>query len=184
MSDTMIARRYAGSLYEEALSTSVLESVDEDVAMIRESLDGAPELVRFFGSPVISREKKSVAVTSLFSDRVQPLTLKFLVLMINKGREQLFPDVVRSYQALRDDQMGIVRVSARSARSMSDEEKKSLLVTIESRLGKKVRLDMSLDASLLGGIVVRIGDTVYDGSFSNQLQSLRERLRQGVYAAG
>lgn len=183
MSDNMISRRYAGALYEEAQSISELEAVDEDVKMIGESLDGAPELVRFFASPVISRQKKSSSVKALFEGRIQKLTLNFLLLMVKKGREQMFPDVVRAYQSLRNKQMGIVRVTARVARSVDAEEKESLAASLEARLGKKTDLDFQVDPSLLGGIVVRIGDTVYDGSFVNQLKSLRIRLEEGVYTA-
>ena len=66
MSDSTIARRYAGALYEEASSSSTIDAVDADVAMIRESLEGAPKLGVFFDSPVISREKKNVVCTGTF----------------------------------------------------------------------------------------------------------------------
>jgi len=183
MSNNLIARRYAGALYEEAEKVSALKAVDEDVSLIRESLDGAPELVRFFGSPVISRDKKSSTITALFESRIHKLTLNFLLLMVEKRREQLFPDVVRAYQSLRDHQMGMVQVTARVAKTVDDEEKEALVEILEARLGKKVRLDIQVDPSLVGGIVVKIGDTVYDGSFVNQLKSLRARLEDGVYAA-
>lgn len=184
MSDSIISRRYAGALYEQALSSVVLEEVDADITMIGESLEGAPELGRFFGSPIVAREKKTSVVRALFKDRIQQITLNFLLLMVDKGREQLFPDVVRAYQSLRDDQLGIVRVTARIARGVSEQQQRALVASIESTLGKKVRLDVQVEASLLGGIVVKIGDTVYDGSFKNQLKSLRKRLEEGVYDAG
>ena len=180
MSDNTIARRYANALYEEAQASSELESVDVDVALIRARQDGAPELGRFFASPVISREKKYSTVKALFEERLESLTLNFLLLMVEKGREQLFPNVVDAFQALRDEQNGIVQVTARVARSVDENEKEILVSSVESSLGKKVRLDVQVDPSLLGGIVVKIGDTVHDGSFVNQLKSLRERLEKGV----
>lgn len=179
----MIARRYAGALYEQAEHSSEVEAVDDDMNLIKESLVGAPELVRFFASPVISREKKSSSVKALFESRIQKLTLNFLLLMVEKGREELFPEVVRAYQSLRDSQMGVVQVTARVAKSFDEEEKEALLATLEARLGKKARLVIQVDPSLLGGIVVKIGDTVYDGSFVNQLKSLRSRLEEGIYTA-
>ena len=182
MSTRTISRRYAGALYEEAERSSQLDAVDEDIAMIRESLEGAPELVRFFESPVISRTRKESVIKALFSERVQSTTLRFLLLMIGKGREQLFPDVVSEYQDLRDAQKGVVPVSARVATGVSEEERAHLLQTLEQHLGSKVRLSLLHDASLLGGIVIQIGDMVYDGSFQNQLKSLRERLEDSVLA--
>ncbi|TDI74251.1 MAG: ATP synthase F1 subunit delta [Bacteroidetes bacterium] len=183
MSDTTIARRYAGALYEEAHSSSAVEATDADVALIRESLEGAPDLGHFFGSPVISREKKESTAKALFAERLQPLTMNFLLLMINKGREQLFPEVVAAYQAMRDEQSGIVRVTARVAHPVDASEEASLISAIEAKTGKTVRLNIEVDTSILGGVVVEIGDTVYDGSFVNQLKTLRERLEEGVYAA-
>lgn len=176
MSNSTIARRYARALNEEAERNGVLESVDSDVELIRESLEGSRELVLFFESPVISREKKADVVRSLFEERVQPLTLRFLSMLVEKRREELFPEVVHSYRTLRDEQLGIVHATARVAKPMEETEEKKLAVAIEKMTEKRVRLDVEVDTTLLGGLIVQIGDTVYDGSFVNQLQALRERL--------
>ena len=182
MSDVIIARRYAQALKEEADGLGIIEKVDDDVALIRESLNASRDLLQFFESPVISREKKASVVSELFGERVEKTTLQFLLLMVEKRREHAFPEVVRAYMALRDEQRGVVNVSVRVARAMGEEEEKELIATIERMTRKSVRLDSSVDESLMGGLVVRIGDTVYDGSFSNQLQDLRERLETGHIA--
>ena len=179
MSDVLIARRYAKALKEEADGLGIIEQVDDDVALIRESLNASRELLQFFQSPVISREKKASVVSELFGERVEKTTLHFLLLMVEKRREYALLEVVSAYMALRDEQRGVVNVSVRAARAMGEEEEKELIATIEGMIQKSVRLGSSVDASLMGGLVVRIGDTVYDGSFSNQLQSLRERLETG-----
>ena len=179
MSDVLIARRYAKALKEEAEGLGIIEQVDDDVALIRESLNASRELLQFFQSPVISREKKASVVSELFGERVEKTTLHFLLLMVEKRREYALLEVVSAYMALRDEQRGVVNVSVRAARAMGEEEEKELIATIEGMIQKSVRLESSVDASLMGGLVVRIGDTVYDGSFSNQLQSLRERLETG-----
>lgn len=179
MSDVIIARRYAQALKEEADGLGIIDKVDDDVALIRESLNASRELLRFFESPVISREKKASVVSDLFGERVEKTTLQFLLLMVEKRREYALPEVMRAYMALRDEQRGVVNVSVRAARAMGEEEEKELIATIEGMIQKSVRLESSVDESLMGGLVVRIGDTVYDGSFSNQLQSLRERLETG-----
>ena len=179
MSDVLIARRYAKALKEEAEGLGIIEQVDDDVALIRESLNASRELLQFFQSPVISREKKASVVSELFGERVEKTTLQFLLLMVEKRREYALLEVVSAYMALRDEQRGVVNVSVRAARVMGEEEEKELIATIEGMIQKSVRLESSVDASLMGGLVVRIGDTVYDGSFSNQLQSLRERLETG-----
>ncbi|MGI9173946.1 MAG: F0F1 ATP synthase subunit delta [Rhodothermales bacterium] len=180
MADPSIARRYAQALPQQAESENSVEQVDEDVELIRESLEGSRELVRFFESPVIPREKKDAVVQELFKDRLQPTTLHFLQLLIAKKREDLFPDVVRAYHDLRNKQLGIVEAYVKSAAELGDAETKRLETVLEERTGQQIRLHTTVDPDLIGGLVVRVGDTVYDGSVRHQLGVLREQLEQGT----
>lgn len=180
MADTTTARRYAQALLQEAERTGNVEQVDQDVDLIRTSLDDSRELVLVFESPVISREKKEAIVSALFKDRLQPVTLHFLELLIEKKREDLFPAVVRAYSALRDKQLGIVEARVRSAALLADAERERLETALEEKTGQNVRLQVDVDSSLIGGLVVRIGDTVYDSSVRHQLSMLREQLEHGT----
>lgn len=171
-----VARRYARALYEEAAQKKCVELVDEDITMVQESLAGSPELKRLFVDPVISGEKKESVVVALLKDHIQPTTLGFMKLLIQKGREMLFLDVAKAYQALRDDQRGIVEAHVRTALALSEAEQKKIAAGIESMTGSKVRLITDVDRSLLGGLVIRVGDTVYDGSVRHQLSTLHNQL--------
>ena len=175
-----VARRYAQALYQEAEQKGTIDRVDEDVAMIQESLEGSPELMRFFHAPIISSEKKESIVTTLFSDRVHKSVLAFMHLLIRKGRGGLFPVIASAYQDLRDRQMGIVEANVRSALALSDDEEKKLEQGIQKMTGKKVRLKIEVDPSILGGLIIRVGDTVYDGSVLHQLGTLRGRLENST----
>jgi len=181
MSDITIARRYAQALDEQAAQADVMERVDEDIALISDGLTNSRELENFFESPIISREKKSNVIKSLFGESVDPLTMKFLYLLVEKRREVIFSSIATSYRELRDEQSGITSVSVRVAHSLSDEDRETLLGSLEQLTEKKVRLSMSVDESIVGGMVVRVGDTVYDGSVVNQLAKLRERLESGSH---
>ncbi len=181
MSDITIARRYAQALNEQAAQADVMGRVDEDIALISDGLTNSRELESFFESPIISREKKSSVIKSLFEESVDPVTMKFLDLLVEKRREVIFSSIATSYRELRDAQSGITSVSARVAHSLSDEDRETLLGSLEQLTGKKVRLSMSVDESIVGGMVVRVGDTVYDGSVVNQLATLRERLESGSH---
>ncbi|GAB5518174.1 MAG: ATP synthase F1 subunit delta [Rhodothermales bacterium] len=178
MSNLIVAKRYAQALYQEAEKDGVVAAVDADVALIHDSMNGSPELVRFFESPVISREKKGTVVDALFGERLKPLTLRFLKLLIEKRREDAFPAVVRAYQALRDQQEGIVEVKARSAKPLSEQDEADLKAALATLTGQTVRLNTTIDTGLIGGVVVRVGDTVYDGSVRHQLEALRDSLGQ------
>ena len=182
MSDITIARRYAQALNEQAAQAGILEQVDADIELISTALTDSRDLRSFFSSPVISREKKGDVVKGLFADRIQDVTMTFMGLLVDKRREGLFPSVVSSYRDLRDVQLGVTAVTVRTAYELSDEDRAALEVELRSLTGKQVRLETKVDASIMGGIVIRIGDTVYDGSITNQLATLRERLQSGAHA--
>jgi len=179
MSDSTIARRYAGALIGEARREGVTDQVDADIAILGESLEGSRDLVLFFGSPVISRKRKDSAVAALFAERIHPVTLKFLRLLIRKRREQLIMSVVTSYKDLRDAELGVVEASARVMHPLEELAEKNLIASLEHISDKRIRLKTEIDPDLMGGIVVRVGDTVYDGSVLNQLNALRERMENG-----
>lgn len=183
MSDLAISRRYALALSETAGEKDRTERIDEDVDLVRESLDSSPELERFFQSPVVPREKKSAVIRELFGPRVHKSTLDFLLLLVEKRREGMVRRILAAYRELRDEQQGFVAVVARSARPIGPEEKQRLVDSVSRITGSRVRLETQVDESLLGGIVLRVGDTVYDGSVTNKLAALRERLRAGTSVA-
>lgn len=183
MSDITVARRYAQALLEEAEREASLERVDADMEMIQASMEGSRELVRFFESPVIPRSRKEVIVRELFGTHVHGLTLRFLLLLIEKEREDVFPAIVRAYRAQRDRQLGITEARARVAQPLTAVEEQKLVRALERMTGRRVRLAVQQDPSILGGAIVRVGDTVYDGSIRHQLESLREQLEHGSFRA-
>lgn len=184
MSQRTVARRYATALYEEADETGVLETVDEDVLMLRQSLQSNGELSRFFESPVISQEKKDEIVQILLGDRVAPLLEQFLRLLIRKDRETMTKAILDQYQTLRDEQRGIVDAEVTVAHSLADADREALVEALEEETGKSVRLHVEEDPDLIGGLVLRIGDRVFDGSVRNQLTALRGRLRDAALSVG
>lgn len=180
MSQRTVARRYASALYEEADASGVLEAVDEDVLMLRRSIESNHELSRFFESPVISQEKKEGVVQELLGDRVEELLVNFLRLLIEKDRETMTKTILDAYQTLRDEHRGIVDATVRTATPLTDEDEEALQTALEEKTGKSVRMEVEEDPDLIGGIVVRIGDRVFDASVHNQLASLHDRLREAA----
>ena len=171
-----VARRYARALYQEAEARGAVERTDEDVQALREALDASRELTALFESPVVAREKKEAVARRLFEGKVGDLTMRFVLLLLEKEREDLLPAVARAYGALRDERLGVVEASVRTARPLGFDETRRLEETLAQRTGKQVRLRMEVDPALIGGLVVRIGDKVYDRSVRHQLGLLREQL--------
>jgi len=178
MSQRTVSRRYATALYEEADASGALDAVDDDVQMLRESLSSTGELARFFKSPVIPAEKKDAVVQSLLGDRVHSLLVRFLRLLIKKDRETMTTAVLDAYQSLRDEQRGIVDAHVTTARPLSDDAREAVVETLEAQTGYTIRLHVEADPDLIGGIVIRIGDRVFDASVRNKLSALHDRLRE------
>jgi len=170
------ARRYAQALYQEAAAQGVTDTVDADVQILGETMDGSRELKRFFESPIISREKKEAVLGRLFDGRISELTTRFVELLVSKQREALVPAVVAAYRALRDEREGVVEAEVRTAQPLSSDEADRLKAGLEARVGKSIRMHIKMQPDLIGGLVVRVGDTVYDRSVRHQLDTLREQL--------
>jgi F-type H+-transporting ATPase subunit delta len=174
------ARRYALALTQEATSLGQSAAVDADVVFLGETLDNSRELVLLFQSPVVSRDKKENILKALFADRVSPLTMRFLHLLVSKQREALIPAVVEAVRALRDTNTDTVEAVVRTAKPLTDGERDRLTSSLQARAGQTVRLKVSVDPALIGGLVVRLGDVVYDRSVRHQLETLRDQLAQSV----
>ena len=175
-----VARRYAQALYQDALQKKCVDRVDEDVLMIQESIADSPELGRFFEDPILTADKKNKVVDALFTDRIHGVTHALLKLLVEKGREGLFLQVASAYTAMRDTQQGIVEAQVRAALPLSAEDEQKIAKGIEGMTGKKVRLKATVDPEILGGLIIRVGDTVYDGSVLHKLGTLRGRLEQST----
>ena len=179
----IVARRYARALNQDAAEKNAVKEVDDDIAMIEESIEGSPELRRFFTDPMISADKKDGVINALFEKRVHSITLSFLRLLVQKRRENIFPEIVGAYNKLRNEQLGVVEAVVRVALPMSDKEETKVKEGIETLTGKKVQLKTVIDESIMGGIIIRVGDMVYDGSVQHQLDSLKDRLKLSTFLA-
>ena len=173
-----VARRYAQALTEEAQSAGGLDAVDADVALVTETLDGSRELRLALTSPVVSQDKKRAVLDRLFASQASDLTLRFLHLLVQNEREGQIPDILDAYRALRDERTGTVEATVRSARPLDHAEIDRVKGALEARSGKTVRMRYEIDPALIGGLVVRMGDVVYDRSVRHQLDSLRDQLAE------
>lgn len=182
MSELTVSRRYAHALYEEAERQGHTEAVDEDVDLLRKSLEQTHEFARLVESPAIPKDKKKDVFRALLEERVEPLTLRFLLLLVGKDRETLLPSILDTYQRMRDEQRGVVEVQARVPASLDEDERARLTDRLETMTGKKIRLEVEEKPDLIGGLVIRIGDRVYDGSVRQKLENLRDTWSHVAHA--
>ncbi len=180
MKRSRASRRYAGALLELAAELKKVDQVSADMRLIRGAISASRDLELFFASPVIDRSKKKGVITALFEAKVDKLTMGFLLLLVEKGRESLLAGIVVEYADLLDEMMGIVNAELKAPFEFDEKHIARARGKLEEITSKKVRVSFSLDKSLVGGFLAQIGDTVYDGSVRRQLELLKRRLTENA----
>lgn len=182
MTGSVAARRYAKALFDLAKSTGadVLDKSGEDIANFAALAKESVALSRFFEDPVFSAEEKRKVITAL-SDRLEmsAMVRDFCYLLADKHRLVLVGKIAEEYQALADTEKGILRGELVSATPLDDTMQLTVQDELEKKAGKALVLDFKVDATLLGGMVLKMGDNVMDASLKTQLQILKDTIKRG-----
>lgn len=180
MRDTRAATRYAAALLGVAVERGEIDAVDADILSLEKMIGGTPDFALFLKSPVINKERKKKALTAVCEGRIGKTTFTFVMLLAAKGREDLLPAIIGRFRKLRDEHLGILDVTARSASKFTPDQGKRLSERLETVTGKKVRIHFEEDRALIGGFTIQYEDTVWDASVRRQMELLRERLIEGT----
>jgi F-type H+-transporting ATPase subunit delta len=178
---TAAAKAYAKALFALAKERNQVEVVGREVATAVDTLGTDPELRTFFARPgVAPSAKRAVAEEIGRRLEVSKLTRDFLALVADHGRGDQLDAIGAVYRDLEDADLGRVRARVRAAIPLDDAERSAIAERLSRALdGKRVLVDATVDASLLGGFVAEIGSLVVDGSLDDQLARIRERLSRG-----
>lgn len=179
MRNLRIARGYAKALVQSADDGGATEDVEAGLAGLQNALDESPELAAFFIDPMISPAAKGDIVTEIFSDALPPLLMSFVSLLVEKRRERELASIVIETKRLLDARAGIEVAHVTSAIPLTDAQTQDLQDGLERITGKTIRVEVEIDASVLGGFVARIHDTVYDASVNTQILRLQDSLTAG-----
>ncbi len=173
-----------GALYAKALLGAAGGKTDEIVsqleAVVQECLNRFPALEQALGSPNIAQEEKEAMLDRIFGGKLDKLLLNFIKVLCRRGRAESLRAVQVTASMLRDEQLGRLHVQVTSALALDDAQRSAIRTQLKSAFGKDAMLEESIDAALLGGIVLRIGDKVYDGSVLGKMQQLRQSVLSGV----
>ena len=175
MTDLSAVRRYARALFQTAQAQGQVDTVEEDLAAIHGILRSNPDLFKALRAPTLSAEQKKALLNAAFSGG-ERLTLRFLALTVDRRREALLPEMYPEYLRLANDYRKVLPVQVRTAAELSPSEQTSLADVLKQRTGKTVRMEIRLEPELIGGMIVRMGDTVIDGSLRARLEQVRSRL--------
>ncbi len=171
-----IARVYAESLVVLAAKTNEQDSVGEELRTVAEVMLKNPRVAVLFSNPAISSKDRLALLAKVFEHNTSNLFKKFLGVLNAKNRLAHLPAISAAYQAIRDTQAGRVRILVRAAVALSGEQEQRLKNTLSQKLNKQPILNVRIEPDLLGGLIVQIGDRVYDSSVRTRLNNLRNHL--------
>lgn len=170
------ARRYAYAYHETAIENNILEEVKSDVKLISDTLDSSKDLKLFLKSPLVNKDQKRAALLEIFDKKVQPLTIQLMKILTEKSRESLLGMILKHFIDYYNVHHGIVEIDITSAFELDQEQVSNLIKQLEIKTGKKIELNRQVNPELIGGMMVRIDDTVIDGSVKHKLSQLKNRL--------
>jgi F-type H+-transporting ATPase subunit delta len=176
MLNQAVSRRYAQALFDLAQGKGLVDQVDREFGMVIDMIHANPMLKAVMDDVLLAPEVKSDLVTKLFTGKVSELVLNFLLVVVRKRREAYFPQMYRTFMDLANEARGIVEVEVRSAVELPEETARTLEQKLVSRLGKRVKFQTQVAPELIGGLVVRVGDELMDGSIRTRLRRMRDRL--------
>lgn len=172
-----VAQRYAAALADVALEQKKADEVKRGLADFVGAFLESEDLRNFLESPGIEPEVKRRAIGTIADRmRLDPAVRNFIFLVVDHGRTEMLREIEAAFRSELNDRLGIAEADVVSARELSAAERNELKAALERRTGKKIEANFREDKALLGGAVVRVGSTVYDGSVREQLDRLRERL--------
>jgi F-type H+-transporting ATPase subunit delta len=177
---TRITKRYTRALFEIAQEAGKLLEVGSELEALDELLSQDENLREAMRSPVLPREVKGEILDSIADKAgLDPLVANFLRVLLEAQKLVLLPDVVASYREMADEASGRVRGVAISRMPLAPADVEKLAQALSARVKKEVLLEPRQDPSLVGGIVARVGNLVFDGSIRTQLQRMKETLTKG-----
>lgn len=176
MNGSTIARNYAEALFEIGERHGQREAFASAVDELAAVFDKEPKLRAFLESPKVETEEKKGVLKRAFEGRVPPLFLNFLMVVLDKRRQRLLREIAREYHALLDERLGRLHAQVTLAHEPDERFEQEIAADLSRVLGRQVIPHVNVNPQILGGIVVRYGDRVLDGSLRRRLVSLRRRL--------
>jgi F-type H+-transporting ATPase subunit delta len=172
-----VARRYAVALADVVIVKGEARQVQEELSAWEMMMQANEPLLEVFRNPTVPYEQKRKVLTALIARaRVRPTTANFLQVLLQNQRLGDLSEVNKRFAQVLDERSGVVSAEVTTARPVPDDSQQALRAKLSAMTGKDVRLSFKTDEELIGGMVTRIGSTIYDGSVRSQLQLAKEKL--------
>ncbi len=174
-----VAGRYATALFEIADESGSLDAVEAALGQMKDALGVSDDLANLIKSPIVSREDQAAAMAKVCDAMgIGAPVSSTIGLMAANRRLFALPQVIKGFNRLLADKRGIQEAEVRSAKPLSDAQKAALEKTIKESVGADIALDVTVDESLIGGLVVRVGSKMIDTSIRSKLASLQTAMKE------
>jgi len=177
---TTIARNYAEALFAAAEPADRVASYGELIDAVAGAIAADARIALVLESPRVAKTVKSRLLAEALEDRAPPEFVRFLQAVVRRGRQGLFGEIARAYQGLMDVKLNRVHAGVTLTQDPDGTLRDEIMRRLTAALGKEVRGHFRTDPAILGGVVVRVGDRIYDGSLRRRLQTLRRRMLTGA----
>jgi F-type H+-transporting ATPase subunit delta len=171
-----VARRYTAGLFDYAKDHGVVDVVDQGLKLVSDTLNEHPEFQSLIENPLISAERKIEMIKEVFGQALDPVVIRFLSLLIRRGRADQLKAVYASFHALAEQAKGVVGVTVESAFAMTDEQVADFEQRLSKVLNKQARVSVVVNPELIAGYRVHVGHRVLDATVKGAVQQFKNRL--------
>ena len=174
-----VSGRYATALFELAEESGALDTVDTQLGTLAQAMADSADLRTLIGSPLYSREEQGQAMAALCKAMgVGTPTANLVALMAQKRRLFALPEVIRDFRALLAQKRGVLTAEVRAPKALSASQRSALEATLKTSTGKDIVLDVTVDETLIGGLVVKVGSKMIDTSIRSKLDRLQTAMKE------
>ena len=173
-----IIKKYSQALYKVAVKEDDINQISNRLHNIKSILKSVPELNQLLITRRVQMEDKMIMLKKILGDIISDIEMDLMVLLMENGHMMLFGEVIKRFDYLLDKNSQVIKIRITSSAILSDDEVQRISSIIENNIQKEVEVEMETDESIIGGIKLRVGNTLIDGSIYSHLQKMRDTLIQ------
>ena len=178
MIEKTLAKRYAAALLKVSDAEGSTEETESLLLALKDAYNSNKEFRAVLSQPRIPRATKKKLLVKIFEGKAQKSFTDFLQFLVDKNRQDILPDIADMFDRLADASKGVVKITVKSWKPLTDAQRGSLQSKLERLTGKKIAIDAREDAAVRGGMLVMYGDTVIDGTVAHRLKEIGEKFRE------
>lgn len=176
MLNIQLASKYATAIFEIAQDEKNLDGYDKDLAKVRADVFDIPEAVKFFQNPLVPHDAKKDLLKRALDKEISATVMNFLMLLVDKKRIGVFNEIYDLFTSLKNKAQGILVADVTSAFPLNKKQQDALIKKLASLTGRKIQIRTHKDTSIIGGLILKIGDKRIDGSVAGRLNGLRSSM--------